>query len=199
MSTHNLAVTEIVMLFDETVVKRLKRGVSNWLQSWLGEIGEFAMQDTLIDRYAGNDPVSLMVVCVPDRRWQMDETLSLQGQEKLSAGHITKFAVGLHPLPTLAEDSRNLFTPPSPVGTNSGFDLGKIALGNGFSANRERQHIKRIAKQKLGRHKKMHSEQKMCCVDRKLPMSTYSRRDSGWVENKIGGLKIARHTGIWSY
>ena len=45
----------------------------------------------------------------------------------------------------------------------------------------------------------MHSEQKMCCVDRKLPMSTYSRRDSGWVENKIGGLKIARHTGLWSY
>ncbi len=194
-----MPISQIVMLLDNAVVKWLQGGVSNQLQSGSREVSEGSSKGALVNGHPGNGAVSLMVVGAIKGRRESDKPFSLQGQKELSAGHIPQLSIGLHPVPLPAEYPRDLLSALAPMGTDDGLDLGEILFSNGFSANRERQHIKRVAKQNRGRHKKMHSEQKMCCVDRKLPMSTYSRRDSGWVENKIGGLKIARRTGLWTY
>ena len=88
--------------------------------------------------------------------------LSLQGQKELSAGHIPQLTIGLHPIPLPTEHPRDLLSSPAPMGTDDGLDHGKIVFSNGSSANRERQHIKRIAKQNRGRHPKK------CRKDKKI-------------------------------
>jgi hypothetical protein len=193
MSTDNLAISQIMVPVYEAVVERLKGGVSNRVQSRFRKIGELALQEALIDRHPDNDSVALMVVCVIEGRRKPDKTFSLKSQEELPTGHIAQFTIGLHPVPALAERPRDLFASPALVGTDDGLDLRQIIFSNGSSANRERQHIQRIAKQARGRQLKMHATIKNILrkVERPDPI--------GWVENEKGGLKIARLTGSWSY
>ena len=160
MSTDNLPISQIMVPVYEAVVERLKGSISNRVQSGFREIGELALQKTLIDRDPSNDPISPVVVCAFKARRKANETLSFQAQQEFPAGHITKLAVGLHPVPMLAEHSRNIFAPPAPIGTNDGLDLGKIVFSNCSFAKRERQHNQRIAKQSLGRQLKLHEQQK---------------------------------------
>ncbi len=192
MSSYNLPISQIVMLLDKAVVKRLQGGVSNQLQSGRREVSEGSWKGTLVNGHPGNGAVSYMVVGTSKRRRKSDKPSSLQGQKELSAGHVSQLTIGLHPIPLPTEHPRDLLSSPAPMGTNDGLDLGEILFRNGFSANRKRQHIKRIAKQFRGRHKKMHTEQK----NSSSASQTENDCQSGWVENEKGGLKIARRTGL---
>lgn len=138
------------MLRDETITERLKAGVSNQLQRGSREVSEGSSNGALANGHPGNGKVSLMVVGPIEGRRKADKPLWLQGQKELSAGHTTKLAVGLYPIPLPTERPRDLLSPPDPIVTNSGFDLGKLLFGNCSLANREWQRIQRIAKQNRG-------------------------------------------------
>ena len=162
------------MLLDETIIERLKGGVSNQLQSGSREVSQGSSKGTLVDGHLGNGAISLMVVGAIKRGRKSDKPFSLQSQKELSAGHIPQFTIGLHPIPLPAEHPRDLLSSPAPVSTDDGLDLGEILFGNGSSANRKRQHTNRIAKQSPGRHRKVNTGQRKfpeCIANRKgLPI-----------------------------
>lgn len=91
------------MLLDETIIERLKGGVSNQVQSGRREVSKGSSKGALINGHQGNGAVSLMVVGAIKRGRKSDKPFSLQGQKELSAGHIAQFTIGLHPIPLPTE------------------------------------------------------------------------------------------------
>jgi len=156
-----LPIPKIMMLLDETIIERLKGGVSNQLQSGSREMSEGSSKGAPGNGHSGNGAVSFMVVGTSKGWRKSDKPSSLQGQKELSAGpvecrqsgpaqqdstwagHIPQLTIGLHPIPLPTEHPRDLLSSPAPMGTNDGLDLGEILFSNGSSADRERPPARR--------------------------------------------------------
>ena len=79
-----------------------------------------------------------------------------QGQQHFPAGHIFESAVGLSPIPFLAEDSGNGGTSLVPVFMDNGLNHRQIDICNGSVSDGNGQHGDCISERKKRRHHIMH-------------------------------------------
>ena len=82
-------------------------------------------------------------------------SLSLQGNQHLPAGHVFQLAIGLSPVPPLAENSGDGAAAVVPMLINNALDYGQVGVMNGPITNGYGQHDHRISKSIRGRQLKM--------------------------------------------
>ena len=130
-----------------------------------------------------------------DEPWrQIDKAFSMQGKQKLPAGHIFKTPVWLSPIPFLAEDSGDVLSALIPMPVDSGLNGREVSLSDGSFSDSNGYHCHCIAKENPGRQQKMYKGEE------KLFGEKSSQKFAGlWVEMKNRGLKIGVILGSWSY
>jgi hypothetical protein len=96
-----------------------------------------------------------------DKPWRKsDKVPSIQGEQKLSAGHILEAAIGLPPVPFLAKDLRDMFSTLIPMPVDSSLNNREFSLSDGSFSYDKGQHSHCIAKRMRGRQQKMHGSEK---------------------------------------
>lgn len=86
--------------------------------------------------------------------------LSFQGDQNFPAGHVLQSAVGLDPLPLLAELPGNVGAAAMPMFIDDVLDKGNIFAGNDAISDGYGQHDDCISERIRGRQKKMQGEGK---------------------------------------
>jgi hypothetical protein len=109
------------------------------------------------DRY-GAIPFIIMGADEPWR--QIDKAFSMQGKQKLPAGHIFKTPVWLSPIPFLAEDSGDVLSALIPMPVDGGLNGLEVSLSDGSFSDSNGYHCHCIAKENPGRQQKMHKNEK---------------------------------------
>ena len=117
---------------------------------------------------------------------QRDKAFSFEGKQNFSAGHILEAAIGLSPIPLLAEDPGNMLSALAPMTVDGGLDRRDVLLGNGSFSDGKRQHPNYISERTRGRQQKMQGSQKKSLVSKFA-----SDGPDLWVEMKNRGLKIS--------
>ena len=119
-------------------------------------------------------------------------TLSFQSDQHLSTGHVLGSAIGLEPVPFLAEYFGDLGASAMPIFINNGLNERQIGFGNGSFSNGYRQHDEHISEEERGRQQKMQGMQKY--FSRQFEIKDVGRNGNDlpirWVEMKKGGLEM---------
>ena len=193
MLADDLAVTEIMMFTDETVVEGFHRGVPDHGHRDGTVVSKTTIDRRLIHDNRRNQPVSFFIPTVMLSRRQFEITGPLQSNQRLPAGHVFQSAIGLSPVPSLAENSGDGAAAVVPMLIDNGLDQWQIGVGNGPFSDGDRQHDHRISKRIRGRRQKMHEIKKY--FSRQFELEAVGRIGNGlpicWVEMKKGGLKMS--------
>ena len=73
------------------------------------------------------------------------------------------------PVPFLAKELGNTFSPLIPMPVDSGLDEWDVGLGDGSFPDGKGQHFNCIAERMRGRQEKMHGDEKNCGLRKILP------------------------------
>jgi len=159
MLADNLAVTEIMVLINEAVVERFHGGVPDYGHGDGTIVRKTSLHRGLIHENRGNEAISLFIPTIMPTRRKFEMTGPLQGNQHLPAGHVFQSAIGLSPVPPLAENSGNGAAAQVPMLIDDGLDQWQIGVGNGPFSDGDGQHDHRISKRILGRQLKMQGDE----------------------------------------
>jgi len=160
MLTHDLAVTEIMMLVNETVVEGLKFGMSYQGDRDGRKIGKFSGNGILIDGKNLHAFVSAFIPAIVFSRREDKMSHAFQGEKKLPAGHVFGGAVGLEPSPVPAQDSGYAFSSFGPMFIDHPLNQRDVCFGNGSFSYGYGQHDEYISEEEGGRQQKMQGIEK---------------------------------------
>ena len=133
MLTDDLAVTEIMILMNETVVEWFQGGMSYQGDIDGRKIGKFSGDGAVIDGKNLSVFVSPFIPAIGFSRWENKMSHAFQSKEKLPAGHVFGGAVGLEPSPVLAQDFGDAFSSFGPVLIDHPLNHGDVGFRNGSS------------------------------------------------------------------
>jgi len=159
MLTDDLAVTEIMILMNEAVVEGCQGGVPDHGHRDGTVISKTSLHRRLIHENRRNEAISFFIPTVMLTARQLEMPLSLQGNQHLPAGHVFQSAIGLSPVPPLAEHSGYGAAAVVPMLINNVLDDGQVGLANGPVSNGDGQHDHRISKRIRGRQLKMQGDE----------------------------------------
>jgi len=125
MAAHDLAEAQIVIASHEAVVEGLQGSVSNQFEDRCVKFAEASPHGGLIDFHRRRTPEAFIVMGGADSRGEPDQPFSLKGEQELPASHFTQSAVGLNPLPPLAQNQGDMGASPLPVPIDRSLDLAK--------------------------------------------------------------------------
>jgi len=114
----------------------------------------------LFDLNNRDGTVALFIIGAVKPWGQGNKAFSLQGKQKLPAGHILKTAIGLPPVPLLAKDSGNMLSALVPMTVDRGLNRRNVLFGNGSFSDGKRQHFNCISERIRGRQQKMYRNEK---------------------------------------
>jgi hypothetical protein len=159
MLTDDLVVTEIMILMNEAVVEGLQGGVPDHGHCDGTVISKTSFQRRLIHENRRNEAISFFIPTVMLTARQFEMPLSFQGNQHLPAGHVFESAIGLSPVPSLAEHSGDGAAAVVPMLINNVLDDGQVDLANCPVSNGDGQHAYRISKRIRGRQLKMQGDE----------------------------------------
>lgn len=119
-------------------------------------------------------------------------SLSLQGYHHLPAGHVLQSAIGLYPVPPLAENSGDGAAAAVPMIIDNSLNEWQIGVANGPFSDGDGQHDHRISKRILGRQQKMQVMKIFFQENfwQEIRQARLAANASRWVETKNRGLEM---------
>jgi hypothetical protein len=146
MLTNDLAVTEIMMLVNEAIVERFLESVPDHGHGDGTIVGETSFHGRLIYKNGVNKAIPLMIKTVVTARGESKMPGPLKGNQDLPTGHVFESAIGLDPVPPLAENSGDVSAAGVPILINNALDYRQVGVMNGPFSYRDGQHDHRIIK-----------------------------------------------------
>ncbi len=122
MIADDLAVAQVVVLLDQTVVQGFKVGMSNHLKLDIFKIRNILADRVFVNFNEGDITISVLVNANGFGRWKRNQFFTEKCQQDFPASHIFESAVGLYPVPLLAQDSGDMGSALVPVLVNGGLN-----------------------------------------------------------------------------